>query len=226
MKHSLINTIFFCALALCSIPFQKALADVTIVAQEASGGVIFTYSGSLRSNQLASGHTLIDYTPTGRVAPTFPQVEFAPNGGALPSGMTDYWFVVSSRPTNFGTGSTQNPTSFAGDYFGVDYWDVSLPNGYIDGTPISGSMTFAGATFASMGLTPASLPYVWVLDNGETVSLLITGGSPDNAVKTALEKKIKKLKSKLKKAKRSGKKGKAKKFKKKIKTLKMKLSLL
>lgn len=224
MKHpSLLPTIVG-ALALLSIFGQKSRADIAIVAQEGANGVVFSYTGSLRESELGDSYST---TPGGVVHPNYPEVQFAPNGGASINGADVYYNAMSSRPTNFGNGSSSFPTTFTGDYFGVDYFYVTLPDVYNDNAPISGTMTFTGATFSSMGLTPSNgIPYVWRLTNGETVSLVIDNTSQSVEEKTALEKKIKKLKAQLKNAKRRKKKGKAKKLKKKLKALKAQLNAL
>lgn len=224
MKHpSLLPTIVG-ALALLSIFSQKSRADIAIVAQEGANGVVFSYTGSLRESELGNS---FPSTLIGEVRPQSPEVQFAPNGGGSNNGVDVYYNAMSSRPADFGSGFSSYPTTFTGDYFGVDYSNVMLPDVYNDNAPISGTMTFTGATFSSMGMTPSNgIPYVWRLTNGETVSLLIENTSLNIQEKAALEKKIKKLKAQLKNAKRRKKKGKAKKLKKKLKALKAQLNAL
>ena len=77
-----------------------------------------------------------------------------------------------------------------GDFVGIALGEfLSVPLGYLSGAPLSDSMTFNNATFASLGVTPGTYMWTWgaglpnqnftliiggagVPDGGSTVSLL------------------------------------------------------
>ena len=95
-------------------------------------------------------------------------------------------------PTSFGSGGLSLSNSFSGDFFaleeGINAF-LALPQGYTSGDPLTNSMTFDNATFASLDLTPSTYTWTWgtelrnqnftliigaagVRDGGSTVSLL------------------------------------------------------
>jgi hypothetical protein len=76
--------------------------------------------------------------------------------------------AFSTYPTSFGSGYTA-PTSFTGDAFGIQNGslgkDIIVPLGYVSGSPLSGTATFANKTISSMGLTPGTYLYDWGNDS-------------------------------------------------------------
>ncbi|MNL72451.1 hypothetical protein D3C87_1977660 [compost metagenome] len=53
---------------------------------------------------------------------------------------------------------------------------VYLPVGYVSGSALSGATTFAGATFASLGVTPGT--YTWTFGAGAAAdSVVVTTGA-------------------------------------------------
>jgi hypothetical protein len=96
-------------------------------------------------------------------------------------------------PTSFGSGGLFNASTSSGDLFGRFPTQFGgplfVPEGYTSGDPLTNSMTFNNATFASLGLTPGTYTWTWgtgllnqnftliigragVPDGGSTVSLL------------------------------------------------------
>ena len=71
-------------------------------------------------------------------------------------------------PQTWGSGGLAFATSTTGNVFLVTGDDLALPEGYVSGSPLSGTLTFASATFASLGITPGS--YVYSLPN-DTVTV-------------------------------------------------------
>jgi hypothetical protein len=59
-------------------------------------------------------------------------------------------------------------SSGSGDFVGVreQVGGIDVPTGYVSGSPLSDSSTYAGQTFASLGLTPGS--YTWTWGSGPT----------------------------------------------------------
>jgi hypothetical protein len=96
-------------------------------------------------------------------------------------------------PTSFGPGTMFFPqaNTGSGDFVGIAglAGDIDVPGGYTSGDPLTNSMTFDNATFASLGVTPGTYEWTWgtglpnqnftliigrvgVPDSGSTVSLL------------------------------------------------------
>ena len=96
-------------------------------------------------------------------------------------------------PTSFGSGGLFDASTSSGDLFGRFPTQFGgplfVPEGYTSGDPLTNSMTFNNATFASLGVTPGTYVWTWgtglpnqnftliigragVPDGGSTVSLL------------------------------------------------------
>jgi hypothetical protein len=96
-------------------------------------------------------------------------------------------------PTSFGSGGLFNASTSSGDLFGrfptFLGGPLLVPEDYASGDPLTNSMTFNNATFASLGVTPGTYTWTWgtglpnqnftltiqragVPDGGSTVSLL------------------------------------------------------
>jgi hypothetical protein len=72
-----------------------------------------------------------------------------------------------SGPSNFGPGPDDFhlPTLGSGNRFGLDGFTLSVPDGYVSGSPLANAInTYAGATYASLGVTPGT--YVWSWGSG------------------------------------------------------------
>ena len=69
-----------------------------------------------------------------------------------------------SGPSSFGTGSVfTRASSGVGDYVGINpvFTALFVPFGYTSGDPLSGSTTFSGHSFSSLGLTPGVYEWTW-----------------------------------------------------------------
>jgi hypothetical protein len=67
-------------------------------------------------------------------------------------------------PTSFGLGSIGfAANSGSGDALGVfgSFGGLIVPRGYVSGAPLSGTSTWSGQTFSSMGVTPGTYVYSW-----------------------------------------------------------------
>jgi hypothetical protein len=119
-----------------------------------------------------------------------------PNSAIIQTGPTglvnlDIYSGLFTGPTNFGSGGLFSANTGSGDFVGIHVLDgvLLVPQGYISGSPLSDSMTFNNATFASLGVTPGTYLWSWgtglrnqnfrliigaagVPDGGSTVSLL------------------------------------------------------
>jgi hypothetical protein len=147
-----------CAAALgLAMSAGQAEASVVIDIFQSGGNVVATGSGTID----LSGLTFFDSTSTGAAL-------VAALGGVVvgPFGSADEYVTVSG-PASFGPGNGGGfaSSSSSGDVFGVCVGCSSgalfVPSGYVSGSALSGSTTFEGASFGSMGLTPGTYVYTW-----------------------------------------------------------------
>ena len=149
-------------------------ATVIVTAEEIGGDVVFSGSGTL------------DLTAwTGQFfgfnsGPSIVQ----PAGTRFTVGATSLIDLYStpsnySAPSPFGPGiSTIAATSGSGDQFGiVSAASLYVPHGYASGGALSGSATYAGETFASLGMTPGT--YVWSWGSGSSADSLTLNIVPE-----------------------------------------------
>jgi hypothetical protein len=98
---------------------------------------------------------------------------------ATPPGPTGQYYGGASLtyPTTFASGSQSgSPSATTGSAFGVLTGGASgrtivVPDGYVSGTNISGSTTYAGKTIAGMGLSGGT--YTWAWGSGANASSLV-----------------------------------------------------
>ena len=74
--------------------------------------------------------------------------------------------VSFSGPSSFGSSNSLFlASSGSGDVFGLDIvravGALFVPSGYTSGNPLSGSSTYSGVTFASLGVTPGTFVWSW-----------------------------------------------------------------
>jgi hypothetical protein len=84
-------------------------------------------------------------------------------------------------PTHFGTGSFVAGNDFSGDSFGIFGFGglISVPEGYVSGNPLSASMTFNNATFASLGVRQGTFVWSWGTGlSNQSLTLIIGSGVP------------------------------------------------
>ena len=124
---------------------NSAHADITALPVQSGADVVITYSGNVDLTGLTflGGESI-----SGFINPT--DVKFFSSDGI--SG--DLYSFIPVPGTSFGTGGDSTPNSISGQNFGVNFASnlVYVPTGYVSGDPLSGSMTFTGATLASLGL--------------------------------------------------------------------------
>ena len=144
------------------LPESRAAAVIVVV--ESEGDVVFT-------TQAGSSLDLTGMSLNGSASHS---AEILPSSGFFRVGdlqPTQVYFPPAIPLVPFGSGSLAFSTSGAGDVFGVELSGVLLvPSTYNSGDPLDGSATYAGQTFASLGLTPGS--YVSNLPN-DTITLNI-----------------------------------------------------
>jgi hypothetical protein len=131
----------------------SARATLMINAIEVGSDVVFTLSGSVDLNSLLStsgGPTSLAIYPSAGIV-------------SMGGGNVVFQFLQNlSGPSNFGSGGVSLASSSAGDSFSFLAFNhyLALPPGS-NGLNLSGSMTFSGATFASLGVTPGTYQWSW-----------------------------------------------------------------
>lgn len=158
------RTIAACLLIIFAC-IQPTNADVIITFTEQSGSVEADWNGSMDLAGLL-------FDPPGA-----PQMGLISSGNGLFRGfdtagsvVREYRNVFSPLGQVFGSDSTlTNATAFSGTAFGFEGQGGRLyvDSVYVSNTPLSGSLSFAGESYASLGLTPTTTPYEWTLTNGE-----------------------------------------------------------
>ena len=158
---------------------NAAQCAVTINAVETGGNVVFTGSGSLNTG----AWTLIVREP-----PLLPNEDFSrmnpSNPFALvgPTPSVDADFYVSPQnfvgPSDFGAGGESFASSGAGDLFGFrQTTGIAVPLNYVSGDPLSGSATYSGQSFASLGMDMGS--YMWTWGSNSTADSLTLNVVPE-----------------------------------------------
>jgi len=135
-------------------------AAVTATAVETSGDVVFQASGTLNLDAWTFNINQLDFS---RIQPSTPIVLVGPTP-AVPAA---YYISPQnlSRPDDFGSGGSSNATSGSGDMFGFrGTGQLVVPEGYVSGNPLSGTATYVGQTFASLGMDIGT--YVWTWGSG------------------------------------------------------------
>jgi hypothetical protein len=133
----------------------SAEASVLIDMSEVGGNLVITGSGTIDLAGLSFSSSGLDH---GFV--------FASLGGVAvgPEGADDLYSGVAG-PASFGTGGFIIPFGQSGDVFGVlgtfSPPTILVPHGYVSGTSLSGSSTYVGQTFTSLGLKQGTYLYTW-----------------------------------------------------------------
>lgn len=89
-------------------------------------------------------------------------------------------------PAQSGTGGLVAPTSSSGDIIGVNaffFGDLFVNRDYVSGARITARTSFAGQTFASLGLTPGTYVFSWPAD---TITLNIGAGAVPEPITWAM----------------------------------------
>ena len=181
----------------CSLMFTAVTASLfsvqpaqayTVTLEQMGADVVANGSGAINLTGLAFFGPGSFFITT--LVPSLGRISTGPPPPGL--GSVDVYRVFSG-PANFGSGGQHNATeglssgNFVGIQASVD--ELFVPHGYISNSALSSSATWAGATFASLGVTPGTYEWTWgsglpnqnftliiggagVPDNGSTVSLL------------------------------------------------------
>jgi len=174
----------------CSLMFTAVTASLfsvqpaqayTVTLEQMGADVVANGSGAINLTGLAFFGPGSFFITT--LVPSLGRISTGPPPPGL--GSVDVYRVFSG-PANFGSGGQHNATeglssgNFVGIQASVD--ELFVPHGYISNSALSSSATWAGATFASLGVTPGT--YEWTWGSGlpnQNFTLIIGGaGVPDN----------------------------------------------
>ncbi len=143
--------------AACLVTAAPAHAGVTYEVTEQAGDVVFEFSGSINlASTLGKHGDRHAYLNDFEGDRTF----IRSVAGEADDYNVDY--TIQASFNGEASGGTR-----AGDNFSFENVDagsfhqVWLPNNYVSGDPISGSLTFSNTDFASLGLTPGIFYWEW-----------------------------------------------------------------
>lgn len=169
MNMALVRSTVVLLLAVAVTSAPSASAGLVIAFAESGVDVVATLSGSFAAlpTHDANANAILG----NRVAGGFPYFDSTTFASGTSVNLNNYDFSPSNFPV-FGTSSSiTNATSTLGlntSVF-VNSSRLSLPPAFSAGTSFTGSLTWAGQSFASLQLTPGS--YVGTLSNAETVTI-------------------------------------------------------
>src|SRR5262249_5312578 len=127
-------------------------ADLTITVQQTVTGVVASATGSLN----LSGLDFLGPPPTLQIPGMAPRDPFIVLGN---SADVDFYTSDDLTLPFIGHGHFHHPTSTSGQIFGViggltsgEISLIAVPTGYTSGENLTGTATWAGATYASLGV--------------------------------------------------------------------------
>ena len=167
--------------------FVQPAQAFTITLEQVGANVVANGSGAIN---------LTGLTPAGGAAIGGGGIEASAGQIITGSPGSATAYTGLNGPTSFGSGGLFNASTSSGDLFGRFPTQFGgplfVPLLYTSGDPLTNSMTFDNATFASLGVTPGTYEWTWgtglrnqnftliiggagVPDSGSTVSLLGCG---------------------------------------------------
>lgn len=161
----------------------SAQGAVIVTAVESGGDVVLNGSGTL---DLSGWSDKTDTSQNVAINPNGSIVLVGPAPGLAAFDVYNMGISVIA-PGDFGPGVTTSfATSGSGDAFGFSGDNLQVPDEYISGDPLSGSATYAGETFASLGMDLGSYTWTWGAGGvGQTFTLNVVP-EPSTAVLMSL----------------------------------------
>ena len=156
-------------------PTPTAGATGLLTFYESGSDVIMSVSGTIDLSGLTLVQSGTEYGGNaGGLGTTTATFLMASNGD-----LYDTYSGFTTTPTNFGSGGGGGADSSTGDAFGVIFqgappYQLAVPNGYTSGSQITGTQTFTGQTFTTLGLVEGTYTYIW---SGGSFDIVI-GGTP------------------------------------------------
>ena len=145
---------------------RPAQAALILTMEEVAGDVVLSGGGTADLTGLVSGPGLGEAV----LAPFFGLALLGAD--PLVQKSVDSYPLLNG-PAGFGPSLLSTlPTSGSGDRFGIagTASRLAVPANYASGDPLSATNMYAGATFASLGVTPGT--YVWTWGSGRTTDSL------------------------------------------------------
>ena len=162
---------------MCGLSVRPAQAGYIVTLQQVGSDVVATGSGTLDTTGLAIN-----------IEPPFAPGLMQPDAGAITTGPTGFASDsqragnLVSGPASFGSGGQTLASSGSGDTVGFavgqPLFTLIVPQNCMFSSscgPLSDSSTYAGATFASLGITPGT--YEWRWGTGSDQNFTIRAGS-------------------------------------------------
>lgn len=157
------------ALALTAFAAAPAFSAVIISGQEVGSDVVFSYTGTLDVTGLVDGNR--DFSSSYVTARDT-------SGGTQFNSMSGYTFFSGSISTNGGFGNSVATSKFyigsaaivTGNSLGFDR-SIYVDTDFVSGDDITGSATFTGETFATLGLTSGTSFIVSLPNDTITVNI-------------------------------------------------------
>jgi hypothetical protein len=133
----------------------------------AKAGVVINID-QVGPNVVTTGSGAFDLADFGIPGNTNSQAIMVPSGPepwmivGSPTQINADIYIPVTGPANFGGGENSAPTTGVGDTFGLEAGEALIvPHGYVSGTALNATDTYAGQTFSSLGLTPGTYTWTW-----------------------------------------------------------------
>jgi hypothetical protein len=164
------------AAMLIGLSSPSAQAGYIVDLTQQGSNVVATGSGGLDLTGLSFEFSLNEsafiHPSTGLIyaGPVFPDLS-----------MVDAYNGITG-PTSFGSGGTSFPSSGGGDLVGIQavVHALFVPTGYVSDTPLSGTTTYDGQTFSSLGATPGTYKWTWGSGANQNFTLVV-GTVPESS---------------------------------------------
>ena len=170
------------AIAVTSLFCARPAEAYTVRLKEVGANVVANGSGAINLTGLTLSVSGI--LVPGTIAANLGLIQIGQLGNLL----VDQYTGITG-PTSFGPGSFFSANTGSGDFVGIagHAGDIDVPGGYVSGAPLSDSMTFNSATFASLGVIPGTYTWTWGTGANQNFTLQIgAAGVPDGGSTVSL----------------------------------------
>jgi hypothetical protein len=140
------------------------LVGCGLAAPPAQAGYVVTLTQE-GTDVVATGSGPIDLTGLGFNFPSGAAAFISPDSGAIFTGpsSTEGVYTGFTGPGSFGSGGGVFASSASGDLVGINAANgvIGVPVSYVSDSPLSDIATYAGQTFATLGVTPGKYEWTW-----------------------------------------------------------------
>jgi hypothetical protein len=149
----------------CGFSVSSAWAGYTVTLQQVGANVVATGSGPIDLTGLSFSGTVSSFS-----------TEIFPSIGFINTGLSGFFvdkYLGFSGPGSFGSGTETVANSGSGDLVSISLaLGLSVPQGYVSGTPLSDSATYDNATLSSLGVTPGTYEWTWGVGQNQNFTLI------------------------------------------------------